>query len=136
MNPQPSGPDCDTQRRPERTLELVRAALARAGEYLGEPVSTDHVLLIGGTPADVHAALTTGVPVVAIAFGRSTPKDLRNAGATDVLPGLTDTAAAVGSLSPGLHPHRHSRTSCRWLRSADVLRIGRCLAGAAQPRDA
>ncbi|MET9879273.1 haloacid dehalogenase-like hydrolase [Actinacidiphila glaucinigra] len=82
--------------------ELVRAALARAGEYLGEPVSADEALLIGDTPADVHAALMTGVQVLAVASGRSTEEDLRNAGATNVLRDLTDTSTLTTSLSPGL----------------------------------
>jgi phosphoglycolate phosphatase-like HAD superfamily hydrolase len=82
--------------------ELVRAALARAGEYLGKPVSADQTLLIGDTPADVHAALATGVPVLAVASGRSAEEDLRNAGAAHVLPDLTDTSAVLARLLPGL----------------------------------
>ncbi|MFD8078246.1 HAD family hydrolase [Streptomyces sp. NPDC059718] len=82
--------------------ELVRAALVRAGEYLGEPVSTDQALLIGDTPADVHAAVTTRVPVLAVASGRSTVEDLRNAGAAHVLPDLTDVSAVLAHISPGM----------------------------------
>ncbi|GAA3130634.1 HAD family hydrolase [Streptosporangium carneum] len=71
--------------------ELVRIALKRAAVF-GEATESTNAVLIGDTPADVEAALRNGIPVVAVATGRSTADDLREAGATWVLPDLRDTA--------------------------------------------
>ncbi|WP_405763986.1 HAD hydrolase-like protein [Actinacidiphila glaucinigra] len=62
-------------------------------------MSTDEVLLIGDTPADVHAALAIGVPLLAVASGRSVEEDLRNAGAACILPDLTDVSAVLAHFS-------------------------------------
>ncbi|MEV8635385.1 haloacid dehalogenase-like hydrolase [Streptosporangium sp. NPDC051023] len=75
--------------------ELVRIALKRAAVAFGEAVEPADVVLIGDTPADVEAAVQNEVPVVAVATGRSTADDLREAGATCVLPNLRDTALLV-----------------------------------------
>ncbi|NGY60607.1 HAD hydrolase-like protein [Lentzea sp. NEAU-D13] len=50
----------------------------------------DEVVLVGDTPHDVYAATTAGVRLVAVATGRSSEQDLRDAGAEIVLPGLSD----------------------------------------------
>ncbi|MBE1585080.1 HAD family hydrolase [Nonomuraea angiospora] len=75
--------------------ELVRIALGRAASALGEPAAPADAVLIGDTPADVEAALENGVPVVAVASGRSSVDDLRDAGAVRILPTLADTEAVV-----------------------------------------
>ncbi|MGP3959731.1 HAD family hydrolase [Nonomuraea sp. 3N208] len=75
--------------------ELVRIALERATSVFGEPVTSADAVLIGDTPADVEAALESGVPVIAVASGRSSVDDLRDAGAVHTLPSLTDTDSLV-----------------------------------------
>jgi phosphoglycolate phosphatase len=85
--------------------ELVRTALARAGAALGSPVLPADAVVIGDTPADVEAAMVNGAPVIAVASGRSSVEQLREAGAEWVLPDLTDTAAVVSLVlgMEGLH---------------------------------
>ncbi|MFI6713584.1 HAD family hydrolase [Nonomuraea sp. NPDC050478] len=86
------GEDDDTR------AELVRIALRRATTAFGEPVTSRNAVLIGDTPADVEAALANGVPVVAVASGRSSSDDLREAGAVHVLQSLEDVDALVALL--------------------------------------
>ncbi|MEU5859962.1 haloacid dehalogenase-like hydrolase [Nonomuraea sp. NPDC047529] len=75
--------------------ELVRIALGRAAALFGAPVAPGEAVLIGDTPADVEAGLENGVPVIAVASGRSSADDLRDAGAVHVLPSLEVTDAVV-----------------------------------------
>ncbi|MFJ9752606.1 HAD family hydrolase [Streptomyces chartreusis] len=69
--------------------ELVRLALHRAHTAAADTV------LIGDTPADVEGAHANGVPVIAIASGRSDKAVLRDAGAQVVLSDLRDTELLV-----------------------------------------
>lgn len=73
---------------------LVAAALRRAAAAPAE------ALLIGDTPADVRGAEACGVPVLAVASGRSTAAELRAAGADTVLADLTDTDAVLRLAAP------------------------------------
>lgn len=50
------------------------------------------VVLVGDTPRDVEAAITTGCQVVAVASGIHSRDELSAAGASVVLPDLSDTA--------------------------------------------
>ncbi|NKE58332.1 HAD hydrolase-like protein [Lentzea sp. PSKA42] len=68
--------------------ELVRFARERARHI--RVFTHDEVVLIGDTPHDVHAAVTAGVRLVAVATGRSSKEDLRAAGAEIVLDDLSD----------------------------------------------
>jgi phosphoglycolate phosphatase len=70
--------------------ELVRIALGRATNAFGEPVTSRDVVLIGDTPADVEAALANDAAVIAVASGKSSVEDLREAGAMTVLQSLED----------------------------------------------
>lgn len=83
----------------DERADVVRMALRRASQRLGHDVSPAAALLLGDTPADVQAALEVGVPVIAVASGRSSEEELREAGATWVLPDLTDAALIVKALS-------------------------------------
>jgi phosphoglycolate phosphatase-like HAD superfamily hydrolase len=85
----------DADERPD----LVRAALRRASTYLGHDVPPTDAVLIGDTPADVGAALAVGVPLIAVASGRSSEDELRQAGADRVLPDLTDTEKVAAWVS-------------------------------------
>jgi phosphoglycolate phosphatase len=73
--------------------DLVRLALRRAGNA----PPTDAVLL-GDTPADVAAGRAAGVRVIGVATGRTSPGDLRAAGAWLVLGDLTDTAQVAAAV--------------------------------------
>ncbi|WP_213456605.1 HAD family hydrolase [Rhizomonospora bruguierae] len=73
------GEDDDTR------ANLVRICLQRAN------TAANAATLIGDTPADVAAAHANGVHVIAIASGRSSEADLRDAGADVVLPDLINT---------------------------------------------
>ena len=81
----------DADERPD----LVRICLARASERYGTAISPTDAVLIGDTPADVAAALATGVPAIAVASGKSSAEHLRRAGAAYVLDDLSDTARLV-----------------------------------------
>ncbi|GAB2849331.1 HAD family hydrolase [Lentzea nigeriaca] len=73
--------------------ELVTFARERARHI--RPFTDDEVVLIGDTPHDVHAAVTAGVRLVAVATGRSSGEDLRRAGATAVLDDLSDLGELI-----------------------------------------
>ncbi|MFC3891625.1 HAD family hydrolase [Lentzea rhizosphaerae] len=75
--------------------ELVTIARERAAQQLDTQFGPDDTVLIGDTPRDVSAALTAGVQIIAVASGRSSVEDLRDAGAVEVLADLTDTAELV-----------------------------------------
>lgn len=69
---------------------LVSLARDRAERAYGKPFLPEATVLVGDTPNDVRAGLRGGVRVVAVASGRSSPDELRAAGADVVLPDLTD----------------------------------------------
>jgi phosphoglycolate phosphatase len=77
------GEDDDTR------VELVRLCLRRAA------TSPADAVLIGDTPADVEGAHANQVRMIAVASGRSTEAELRDARADVVLPGLRDTQLLV-----------------------------------------
>jgi phosphoglycolate phosphatase len=77
---------------------LVDLARAAARDRHGRDYRGPATVLVGDTPRDVEAALATGAAVVAVATGRYSADDLRTAGATVVLPDLTDTAATVTAI--------------------------------------
>lgn len=70
--------------------ELVRIALSRASDAFGEPVTPRDVVLIGDTPADIEAARANDAAVIAVASGKSSADDLREAGAVTVLRSLEE----------------------------------------------
>jgi phosphoglycolate phosphatase-like HAD superfamily hydrolase len=61
------------------------------------------VVLIGDTPRDVDAALKSGSGIVAVASGVHNANELRQAGASFVLPDLSDVPALLD------HLHRLAR---------------------------
>ena len=76
----------------DERADLVRTSLDRARRELGAPVQPSDVVVIGDTPADVRAAIDSGVRVIAVASGTSGVDALRDAGAERVLPSLNGTA--------------------------------------------
>jgi phosphoglycolate phosphatase len=69
--------------------KLVAIAQARASEHAGTTFDNQHIILIGDTPKDIEAGLTAGVRAIAVASGKSTPKELHAAGATIIVNDLT-----------------------------------------------
>jgi phosphoglycolate phosphatase len=68
--------------------ELPPIALARAERRLGRPVAPGQALVIGDSPADVACARAHGIPVLAVATGRTPAAALAAAGADWVVPDL------------------------------------------------
>ncbi|MFI0941908.1 haloacid dehalogenase-like hydrolase [Streptomyces sp. NPDC021020] len=86
----------------DERADLVRAALRRVAAYLGLPVEPRDAVVVGDTSADVRAGRAVGVPVIAVATGRTSAAELRAAGAAYVVPDLTDDeqlADMISSLS-------------------------------------
>ncbi|MGW2561755.1 HAD family hydrolase [Streptomyces sp. NPDC001514] len=77
----------DALQRPE----LVAVARERAQRMRGLRYDVP-VVLVGDTPRDVEAALTTGTGIIAVASGIHSREELTAAGASRVLPDLSDTA--------------------------------------------
>ncbi len=70
---------------------LVLLAMQRAAARHGVAFSdAAAVVVIGDTPRDIEAAQRAGVRVLAVASGIHTADELRDAGATAVLPALTN----------------------------------------------
>jgi phosphoglycolate phosphatase-like HAD superfamily hydrolase len=80
----------DAEQRPH----LVDIARHRTQRAHGLPPDTP-VVLVGDTPRDVEAALTSSAHVIAVATGIDPPTALTAAGAPVVLPDLTDTARVL-----------------------------------------
>jgi phosphoglycolate phosphatase len=70
--------------------QLTRKALERAGVLLGEPIDPKEALVVGDTPHDVDAAHGAGASAVAVATGRFSADELREAGADYVLGSLEE----------------------------------------------
>lgn len=84
---------------------LVGLARERAFAAYGHDYGGQATVLVGDTPLDVEAALTTGARAIGVATGRSSRAELAAAGADVVLPSLADTdqvvAAVLGAAMPG-----------------------------------
>lgn len=78
----------------ENRNDIVRLALAR----LADGASPRQVLVIGDTPHDVTSALANGVVAVAVATGRHSAQELREAGAHFVFPDFSDWRSAARAL--------------------------------------
>ncbi len=76
---------------------LLRVARERASDKhkvtFGEDVTVYVAVYVADSPRDVDAARIGGARSLAVASGRATAAELRDAGADAVLPDLTDTAA-------------------------------------------
>lgn len=78
--------------------ELVRAARRRAEEVYGATIPASHVVVIGDTPRDVHAAHDADARAIGVATGHHSGDDLTAAGADHVLADLSDTAVVVDAV--------------------------------------
>lgn len=74
---------------------LLRVARQRAEEKYSVTFAEQETVYIADSPRDVEAAKIGGARSVAVASGRASTAELRDAGADAVLPDLTDTARVV-----------------------------------------
>jgi phosphoglycolate phosphatase len=72
---------------------LLRVARQRASEKHGVSFGENATVYVADSPRDVDAAKIGGARSLAVASGRASAAELREAGADAVLPDLTDTAA-------------------------------------------
>ena len=77
--------------------QLLRVR-SRAAEKYGTEFDEHNTVYVADSGRDVEAARVGGVHCVAVASGRSTVGDLRNAGADLVLTDLVDTAAVIRAI--------------------------------------
>ncbi len=82
----------------EVRAELVPLARDRASAAYGADFSGQATVLVGDTPLDVEAALTTGARAVGVATGQFPAADMEAAGASAVLADLTGTAQVVAAV--------------------------------------
>jgi phosphoglycolate phosphatase-like HAD superfamily hydrolase len=80
--------------------DLVAHAVRRANRQHGTDFAPEQVVVVGDTPHDVDAALRHGAVAVAVATGRYSQAELRDAGAHTVLADLSDTGAVLHTLLP------------------------------------
>ncbi|MEU4571802.1 HAD family hydrolase [Nonomuraea sp. ATR24] len=78
---------------------LLQVAQGRAKQRLGVPFTPANTVLIGDSARDVQAARIGGAAMIAVASGRSTAAELREAGADVVLPDLSDAAEVVAAVA-------------------------------------
>jgi phosphoglycolate phosphatase len=74
---------------------LLRVARERAGQKHKVTVGEDVTVYVADSPRDVDAARIGGARLLAVASGRASAAELRDAGADAVLPDLTDTAGVT-----------------------------------------
>jgi phosphoglycolate phosphatase len=78
---------------------LLRVARQRAADSRGVPFGEDATVYVADSPRDVDAARIGGARSLAVASGRSSAAELREAGADAVLPDLADTAALIALIT-------------------------------------
>lgn len=78
---------------------LIRVARERASEKYGTTFGEDVTVYVADSPRDVDAARIGGARSLAVASGRASAAELRDAGADMVLPDLTDTAGLTALIA-------------------------------------
>ena len=78
---------------------LLRVARQRAEEKYGVRFAEAATVYIADSPRDVEAARIGGARSVAVASGRASTSELRDAGADAVLPDLTDPATLIALIT-------------------------------------
>jgi phosphoglycolate phosphatase len=78
---------------------LLRVARQRAGDKHGVSFDEKATVYVADSPRDVDAAKIGGARSLAVASGRASAAELREAGADAVLPDLTDTAALTALIT-------------------------------------
>lgn len=93
------GSDC------ERRDGLPPVAVERAHGHTGRRFAGREIIVIGDTPSDVTCGQSLGVFTVAVATGRHSADELKQAGADVALPDLSDTRTVLDILlEAGPHP--------------------------------
>ena len=87
---------------------LLRVARERASDKHKVTFGEDVTVYVADSPRDVDAARIGGARSLAVAGGRATAAELRDAGADAVLPDLTDTEAVVASVARMTDPSRRT----------------------------
>lgn len=85
----------------ERRDRLPEVARRRARERTGLAFNGRDIVVIGDTPFDVTCGQSLGVWTVAVATGKHTPSELREAGADAVFEDLSDTGAVLDAIVRG-----------------------------------
>ncbi|GGK64594.1 hypothetical protein Sme01_25350 [Sphaerisporangium melleum] len=78
---------------------LLQVAQGRVKQAYGFRCDGSNTVLIGDSTRDVQTARIAGVPIIAVASGRSTPGELREAGADIVLPDLSNASEVVAAVA-------------------------------------
>ncbi len=78
---------------------LLRVARQRAADARGVTFGEDATVYVADSPRDVDAARIGGARSLAVASGRASAAELRDAGADAVLPDLVDTAAFMALIT-------------------------------------
>ncbi len=78
---------------------LLRVARQRAGDKHGVTFGEQATVYVADSPRDVDAAKIGGARSLAVASGRASAAELREAGPDAVLPDLTDTAGLVALIA-------------------------------------
>lgn len=78
--------------------DLVELAMRKYAKRFGEPIESKRVIVIGDTPRDVNCAKAHNCVSVAVATGRYSTEQLREAGADVVLDDLSDAGALLAML--------------------------------------
>ena len=87
---------------------LLRVARERASDKHKVTFGEDVTVYVADSPRDVDAARIGGARSLAVASGRATAAELRDAGADAVLPDLTDTEAVVALVTRMTDPPRRT----------------------------
>lgn len=74
---------------------LVPIARSRAETYDIPPEAIERVIVIGDTPHDIECARVSGARCIAVATGGYSMAQLKEAGADEVLPDLSDTGRVL-----------------------------------------
>jgi phosphoglycolate phosphatase len=85
---------------------LLRVARQRADDKHGVTFGEDATVYVADSPRDVDAARIGGARSLAVASGRASAAELREAGADAVLPDLADTAALIALITRLTGPSR------------------------------
>ncbi len=78
---------------------LLRVARQRAADKHGAPFGELETVYVADSPRDVDAARIGGARSLAVASGRASAAELRDAGADAVVPDLTDTPGLVSLIA-------------------------------------
>jgi phosphoglycolate phosphatase-like HAD superfamily hydrolase len=81
-----------------RRVDLGPVALGRAAAVTGRTFAGTECVVIGDSRADVECGKAIGARVVAVATGRTTVEELREAGADEVLPDFSDLGRALEAI--------------------------------------